>query len=251
MSTHDAARLARDQGAPAPEEMHHLALRVAVAGVRKDDADQAYIAARKAAEPRFAIARKLGLPQQVVMLPGNVEAGKLALKAGATTVTVNEDKLLALVAAGTPSEIEDYITGEAERDPRVAGLLAEHCPDLVELRPKPGALEDERAVKILTEHAPDLVNVRINPAERERLQDYLEKHEGAVPDPSTGEPVQVAKVTHHDPKGDFHWHDKTKYIGRVREALESGRLVITANGDVAETVAGEVVAPEAIEGGAA
>lgn len=235
--------------APTPEEMSHLALRVAVLGVREADAKQAYTLARKVAEPRFALARKLGIPQQAVVLPGGVEAGLLALKQGARTVTVDEDALLLLIAAALPSECEDYVTDEAATDPRTVELLAEHAPDLVELRPKPGALSDERAVKILAEHAPDLVNLRISPSQRAELQDYLEAHEGTVPDPSTGEPVKVATITQHDPTGEFSWTGKTRALPKVREALESGRLVITANGDIAETVSGEVVAAEAIEGG--
>lgn len=252
MTAQDAARQAQNEAAPSPEEMHHLALLVAVAGVRKNDADQAYALAREKAASRFALARKYGLPQQVVMLPGGIEAGVLALAAGGTTVTVDEDALLLLIAAALPSECEDYVTDEAATDPRTAELLAEHAPDLVERRVKPGALSDERAVKVLSEHAPDLVNLRINRAERERLQAYLEEHDGCVPDPAAGEKkmVRVATVTHRDPTGDFRWTGKEKVgIPRVREALESGRLVITPNGDVAETVAGEVVPPDAIERG--
>lgn len=236
------------EAAPSPEEMAQLARRVAVLGVRAEDAKQAYMLARKVAEPRFALARRLGIPQQAVVLPGGVEAGLLALKADARTVEVDEDALLLLIAAALPSECEDYVTDEAATDPRVPELLAEHAPDLVELRPKPGALSDERTVKILAEHAPDLVNLRIAPAQRAELQDYLEAHEGHVPDPATGEPVKVATITQHDPTGEFSWTGKSRYLGRVREALESGRLVITASGDVAETVTGKVVAPAAIEG---
>lgn len=241
------------EAAPTPEEMSHLALRVAVLGVRAEDARQAYTLARKVAEPRFALARKLGIPQQAVVLPGGVEAGLLALKAGSKTVTVDEDALLLLIAAALPSECEDYVTDAAEGDPRVAELLAEHAPDLVELRVKPGALADERAVKALREHLPEYVNLRIRAAERERLQEYLEAHDGCVPDPAAGEKkmVKVATITQHEPTGEFSWTGKNKYLGRVREALESGRLIITANGDVAETVTGEVLVPEAIEGGAA
>lgn len=239
------------EGAPSPEEMHHLAQRIAVLGVREDDAKQGYTAARKAAASRFALARSYGITQVAVNLPGGVQAGLLALKQGGTTYDVDEGKLLALVAAGTPSEVENAACPGAQADPRVLDLLAEHAPDLLELRPKAGALADERAVKILAEHAPDLLEARIVPDERERLQEYLEAHEGRVPDPATGEPVQVATVTHHDPTGDFSWTGKTKAMPRVREALESGRLVITANGDVAETVTGVVVTPDAIEGGAA
>src|SRR5215471_13648797 len=98
--------------------MHQLALRVAVLGVRADDAQQAYKLARAQAGPRFALARKLGIPQQAVMLPGGVEAGKLALRQGETTAEVDEDALLLLIAASLPSECEDYATGEAATDPR-------------------------------------------------------------------------------------------------------------------------------------
>lgn len=236
------------EAAPSPEEMHRLALRVAVLGVRADDANQAYELARKVAGARFALARKLGIPQQAVVLPGNVEAGKLALKAGARTVTVDEDALLLLIAGPMPSETEDAVTAAAQDDPRTVDLLAEHAPDLVELRLKPGALADERAVKVLTEHAPDLVELRIKPPFRAEMQDYLLAHEGHVPDPMTGEPVKVATITQHDPTGDFIWTGRSKYLGRVREALESGRLVITASGDVAETVPSTVEGPAAIEG---
>lgn len=237
------------QAAPTPEEMHQLALRVAVLGVREDDAKQAYTAARAAAGPRFAAARRLGVKQQAVMLPGGVEAGVLALKQGGTSVEVDEDALLVLIAGPVPSETEDYITDAAAADPRTVKLLAEHAPDLVELRVKDGALRDKRALAVLAEHAPDLVNLRIRPGFRAEMQDYLLKHEGHVPDPTTGEPVKVATITHHDPTGDFTWTGKTKYMPRVREALESGRLVITATGDVAVTVQGTVEAPGAIEGG--
>ena len=243
------AQHAEQQAAPTPEEMRKLALRIAVLGTREDDAEQAYAAARKAAEPRFALARKLGITQVVVTLPGGAEAGKLALKAGAETPEVDEDALLLLIAPAMPSECEDYATDEAATDPRTVALLEEHCPELVETRVKEGALRDARAVKVLAEHAPDLVNLRIKPAQRAELQRYLEAHEGYVPDPSTGEPVKVATVTHHDPTGDFSWTGKTRFMPRVRQALESGRLIITETGDVVEPVAGEVVRPAALEPG--
>lgn len=237
------------QAAPTPEEMHQLALRVAVLGVREDDAKQAYAAARAAAGPRFAAARRLGVKQQAVMLPGGVEAGVLALKQGGTSVEVDEGALLVLIAGPVPSETEDYITDAAAADPRTVKLLAEHAPDLVEQRVKDGALRDKRALAVLAEHAPDLVNLRIKPAQRAELQRYLEAHEGYVPDPSTGEPVKVATVTHHDPTGDFSWTGKIRFMPRVRQALETGRLVITETGDVVESVAGEVVRPSALEPG--
>lgn len=237
------------QAAPTPEEMHQLALRVAVLGVREDDAKAAYTMARKVAAPRFALARKLGIKQQAVMLPGGVEAGLLALKQGGTTADVDEDALLLLIAPAMPSETEDAVTDAAARDPRTVELLAEHCPELVERRVRDGALRDERAVKVLAEHAPDLVELRIRPAFRAEMQRYLEAHEGHVPDPATGEPVRVATITHHNPAGDFSWTGKSKYLGRVREALESGRLMVTASGDVVETLQGSVEAPAAIEGG--
>lgn len=233
--------------APTPEEMHQLALRVAVLGVREDDAKQAYAAARSAAAQPFARARALGTRQLEIILPGNVPAGVLAIKAGGDSYAVNEAKLLELVHAATPSDTEQYVLPAATDDGRAVAYLMQHCPDLVELRIKPGALSDERAVKVLAEHAPDLVARRIAGPERQRLQKYLEKHEGKVPDPMTGEPVQVATVTHHDPTGDFAWTGKNEFMPRVREALETGRLVITASGDVRETVTGSVVAPEAIE----
>lgn len=234
------------QAAPTPEEMHQLALRVAVLGVREEDAKGAYTLARKVAAPRFALARKLGVKQQAVMLPGGVEAGLLALKQGGTTVEVDEDALLLLIAPAMPSETEDHVTDAAQADPRTVELLAEHCPDLVELRVKDGALRDDRALKVLAGHAPDLVELRIRPAFRAEMQDYLEKHEGCVPDPTTGEPVKVAEITHHDPAGDFSWTGKSRYLGRVREALASGCLAVTEAGDVVETIAGEVVRPAAI-----
>lgn len=239
------------QAAPAPEELNHLAQWVAAAEVRADDAAGILKLARKSVEPRFALARKLGVKQQAVMLPGGVEAGVLALKAGATTVDVDEDALLLLIAPAMPSETEDYVTAKAASDPRAVSLLAEHCPDLVELRVKDGALRDERAVKVLTEHAGDLVELRIRPAFRAEMQSYLEAHEGCVPDPATGEPVKVAEITHHDPAGNFVWSNKSRHMPRVREALESGRLVITASGDVRESLAGVVEAPVAIESGEA
>ena len=236
------------EAAPSPEEMHALALRVAVLGVAAEDAKNAYLLARAQAQPRFALARKLGIPQQAVVLPGGVEAGLLALKQGGRTVEVDEDALLLLIASALPSECEDYVTEDAATDPRTVELLAAHAPDLVELRPKPGALADERAVKVLAEHAPDLVNLRIRPGMRAEMQEYLEAHEGCVPDPATGEPVKVATITQHDPTGEFSWTGKSRYLGRVRDALASGRLVITAAGDVAGTVPGTVEAPAAIGG---
>lgn len=235
--------------APTPEQMHHMALRVAVLGVLAEDAKADYELARKLAAVPFARARKLGIPQQAVLLPGNVEAGVLALKAGRTTVDVDEDALLLIVASATPTDTEDCVAPAAESDPRTVAVLAEYAPELVELRVKPGALGSELAVKTLAEHAPELVELRVRAPVRAQLQAYLEAHEGSVPDPATGEAVKVATITHHDPLGDFSWTGKNKYLGRVREAMESGRLIITANRDVAETVQGTVVGPAEVEAG--
>ena len=236
--------------APSPEELNSLALAAAVAATRADDAIQRERYVRKVAGERFALARKLGLPQVAVMLPGNVQAGLLALKQGGTTVTVDEDGLLLLIAAALPSECEDYVTDDADGDPAVAELLAEHCPDLVEARVKPGALADDRAVKVLAEHMPEYVNLRIKPGQRAELQVYLEAHGGKIPHPGTGEPVKVATITHHGPTGDFSWTGKSKYLGRVREALASGRLIVTEAGDVVAPITGQAIEPAAIEDGA-
>jgi hypothetical protein len=225
-----------EEAAPAPEVLLQHAQRVAVLGVLADDAKNAYMAARAAAEPLFALARKLGVKQQAVMLPGNVEAGMLSLKAGTARFDVHEEDLILLVAAGLPSEIEDYALPPAEHDPRVVRVLAEHVPDLIETRVMPGGLDDERAVKILGEHLPELVGRRIRPTYRADLQKEIETHEGYVPDPATGERVQVADVTHSDPDGSFTHVHKAKYAGRVRDALASGALKITGTGDV---IAGE------------
>jgi hypothetical protein len=237
--------------APSPEELNSLALAAAVAATRADDAIQRERYVRKVAGERFALARKLGLPQVAVMLPGNVQAGLLALKQGGTTVTVDEDGLLLLIAAALPSECEDYVTDDADGDPAVAELLAEHCPDLVEARVKPGALADDRAVKVLAEHMPEYVNLRIKPGQRAELQVYLEAHGGKIPHPGTGEPVKVATITQHDPTGDYQWSGKKQAMPLVREALEAGRLVITPSGDVVASIPGETVAPDALESGEA
>jgi hypothetical protein len=235
---------------PTAEELSQTALRVAVLGVHEDDAKNAYTAARKAAGSQFALARASGVKQIALMLPGGVEAGVLALKAGGRTVDVDEDTLLLLIAPALPSETEEYVTSSAQADPRTVALLAEHAPDLVETRAKDGALRDERAVKILAEHAPDLVELRIKPAFRAEMQRYIDKNDGAVPDPSTGEPVKVATITHHGPTGDFSWTGKSKYLGRVREALASGRLIVTEAGDVVAPITGQAIEPAAIEDGA-
>jgi hypothetical protein len=237
--------------APTTEELSQAALRVAVLGVAEDDSKNAYAAARKAAEPLFAAARAKGVKQVAVMLPGGVEAGVLAIKAGGKSIEVDEDALLLLISPAVPSETEDYVTAEAGTDPRTVALLAEHCPDLVELKAKPGALHDERAVKVLAEHAPDLVNLRIKPAFRAEMQKYIDKHDGMVPHPVTSELVSVGTVTAHGPTGDFSWTGKKASLGKVRDALAAGRLVITETGDVVAPIAGETVPPAAIESGVA
>jgi hypothetical protein len=235
--------------APETRELSQLALRVAVLGVAEDNAKNAYTAARRAAAPAFAAARADGVKQVALMLPGGVEAGTIAIKAGGTTTDVDEDKMFDLIAPVLPSEVEDYALPGAELDARVVTLLAEHAADLLELRVKPGALSDERLVKILAAHAPDLLGQRLTREFRAEMGKHIAKHEGKIPHPDTGDLMPVATITHHPPTGEFSWTGKNKYLDWVREALESGRLVITPSGDVVASIPGETVAPDALESG--
>lgn len=221
---------AQEIAPPSADELHRLSLRVAVLSLLADDARARYAAARQDAEPVFAAARACGTRQQAIVLPGGVEAGLLAIKQGAQVTDVDENELLMLVAIGQPDELEDYAVPTAASDQDALAFLIEQVPDLFTLRAS--ALQDERLVKLLAEHFPHLVGRRIRPAHRVWLQEYLESHDGQVPDPATGEAVKVATIRNLPPTGEFAYTGKTKYTGRLRDALATGALKVTETGDV-------------------
>src|SRR5262249_45218684 len=90
------------------------ALRVAVAEAVAEVAGKARKQARGEAEALFAALREDGQTQQKVVLPDGEEIGLVSIKAGGTTVEVDdEDALLAWVDEHCPGEAEEYVDPDA------------------------------------------------------------------------------------------------------------------------------------------
>lgn len=191
-------------GLPAadPVLLRH-ALRYAILDARCGEMADAAKAARRLAEPAFAQARDKGITQQEILLPDRTKVGLISIKRGGTDWAVDEDLLTAIAAGNDADDFEDVLKDAAARDPRVIALVAEHFPELVDRRIKPGV--------------------------RAQYQKDWEENSGTITDRSIGERVKVADGTHRAATGEFSYRPDPKARTLLLEALALG--LITEDGE--------------------
>lgn len=178
-----------------------LSVRLLVLDQKVSKAKAAYDAACREAYPDFARLRNADIPQVAPDL-GQGRAALFSLLAGGRTIVTDEAELMLLIAVNAPADLEDYIV--------------------------PVGLEDDRVVKLVAEHFPELVERRIKPTVRAELGKEIEKRNGWVPTPGTGELVKVADVTEHDANGRFQLRPDARAQQMIAAAVEAG--VITEDG---------------------
>lgn len=181
-------------------------LKVAVLRVRNDRTSSELAAARAAAERDFATARKAGIKQLTVALPGNIEAGTLVIHKGGVVVAWDDDKLFPVVESSTPHQIRGFLY--------------------------PEAFTDDRVVKLIRDHFPEYVGRRVSAERLAELTEEVIDTGGKLLDLKTGEMVQVATVTRYDPTGKFTYTPSKKDLAAIGALLDSG--VLTPDGRVAE-----------------
>ncbi len=174
------------------------AVRLMVLKDQAGRAKKAYDTAARLAYADFAAARNKGIKQVTGMLPDGSEAGLFSLLAGGTTVDVDEDLLLSIIAAATPADLEDHVQA--------------------------AAFEDDRVIKLIGEHFPEFVEKRIKAAVRAELQTQIEEKDGCIADPLTGEAEKVATITHHDANGQFQFRPGKRFEHMLTAALEAGQI---------------------------
>jgi hypothetical protein len=187
-------------------EAHGIRLLVLDQQVKR--AKKAYDDACKEAYQDFATLRNASIPQVAPDL-GQGRAGLLSLLKGGTRTEVHEDDLLLLYAVNSPSDLEDYVL--------------------------PAAWQDERVVKLLAEHfGPEFVQVRIKLNVRQKIDEEIDKRDGWVETPGTGELVKVADVTRYPANGRFQIRPDARAQQMITAAIEAGRI----------TEDGRIVRPE-------
>jgi hypothetical protein len=189
---------------------HKAALRVAVLdaieaasaaelGKSRADAEAAF----KAAVDSTGFRASVGALQLDIPLPDGRVIGHLSVKAGPKTKTVDDIGLHEWVAERNPEGLEEFVVPAALTDPRVLGLLREHCPDLVSSRVR------EHVKKVYVKEA-------------EKVTEQAPK--GWLFDPETGERLHLVTETQEQPTGAFAFAGaETEQRRRmVMEALAAG-----------------------------
>jgi len=187
---------------PVPaEEVTALALRVAVAKHRLENADADYKTQQAEAQQVFAGVRRMGLPSVEVLLPSGEPVCVISIETGGTAVTIREDELLAVIATNEPDAFEQYAVNSALSDSAVVALLAEKFPQYVKVRVRPEV--DSQYRKEAAENG-GLVFMRA----------------GA----QAGEQVTVAAVTHLPASGKYSVRWKPKGMDRLGDAIDRGDI---------------------------
>jgi hypothetical protein len=192
------------------------AFKVAVLDALAKRVNKALADARSEAEPLFAAAREMGAMQIEVKLPSGAQVGKVSIKAGEETITVDEDALLKWVEANCPEEIEHTVSATALQRPDVVAYVRKLYPDLV---------------------AP-----RIRPAYRAKLLAELDD-DGHLVSETTGEVVKVREVVRRPPTGAF-----ALSFERAAKGKLNGRDQIAAAWQSSEVSIVDLIRP-AIEAG--
>jgi len=174
-----------------------LAVRLLVLDQKARKAKAEYAYACQVAYPVFARLRNADIPQVAPDL-GQGRAALFSLLAGAKTIVVDEDELLLLYAVNSPSDLEEFVD--------------------------PATLKDDRVIKLLKEHLPELVQVRIKGTVRAQINEQIDKRDGWVPTPGTGELVKIAEVTRHQATGTFQLRSDPRADAMISAAIEAGRI---------------------------
>lgn len=189
------------------------ALRVAVLEAIVEAAKAEYTKARRGAEQAFAAIRADGGKQQAVMLPDGTEIGLISIKAGGSTVTVDEDELLAWVGEHAPGDIEEYIT--------------------------PEAMSDAEIVDMIKACFPAAVGKRVRQSVRDALVKEMTESGGFVADKESGEIALLGEVENHDPTGAF------ALAGAGAKARRDRIMTEWQRGNLREIALGPLALPEA------
>ena len=185
--------------APALTARGH-ALRVATLDALTDIAAGALAQARAEAQPVLAEKRRNGDGnQQTAMLPDGTEVGVLSIKSGATTVSPDEDALLAWVAEHCPGELEDFID--------------------------PAAWSNVDVVDLVKAAFPQLVKTRVRESARKKLLTEARAKGGKVTN-ADGEFSVIASVVPHLPTGEFAYKPKDGAAQRIVAEWLAGRLEV-------------------------
>jgi hypothetical protein len=190
--------------------VEELTVKVAVLRVRRDQQIAKYEAARKLAEQLYAPLRLKGAKTFTPVLPGGIEAGSLAVKAGRTDVVFYEDELLKLVWANEPASVEKFVPASALADQRVQDFIREKCRDLVQ--------------------------ERVNVDRRAELAGECAQSDGVLLNTVTRKGVKVANVFKVDPNGEFAYTPGTAGTAAILAALAAG--TVTEDGDIVPQPAG-------------
>lgn len=180
-------------------------LRVAALDALSKRVNKALADARAEAEPGFAALRASGVTQLEVALPSGDVVGKISIKAGQESVSIDEDALLAWVEANKPEEIEHSVS--------------------------PSALTRPDVVAYVRKLHPDLVGKKIRPAYRTKVLAELDE-DGQLANETTGELVQIRKVTRGKPTGAFALTFETAKKGKpggrdqIANAWQTGEMSI-------------------------
>jgi hypothetical protein len=192
------------------------ALRVAVMEAIFETAKAEYAKARADAEQAFAAVRADGGKQQAVMLPDGTEIGLIAIKAGTSDVTVDEDGLLVWVREHVPDGVEPYID--------------------------PAALGDAEVIDMIRACFPGAVKERVRQSTRSALITEMIDSGGFVTDKATSEIELLGTVEDHKPTGAFAFGGAGAKARRKRIVAEWQR------GNLREIALGPLALPQ---GGAA
>jgi hypothetical protein len=200
--------------------LEQITLKVAVLEVRRKQLGTRIAQARRLAEAVYAERRKAGVKNLAPVLPGGIEAGTVAIKAGTTDVVFYDGAVLEFVRDTDPASVESYVD--------------------------PSALVDKRVIDLITEHLPEFVSDRVTPAKRAELREQLaEAKNGELLNTATGEVVTVAYVAVNEPTGDFAYTPGKKGMAAVLKALEDG--TVTEDGEIAGAAPGTAPAePETV-----
>lgn len=153
------------------------ALRVAALEALTELAKKEYAKARAEAEESFKAVRADGQSQQRVLLPDGEDIGLISIRDGAKTADVTEGALMAWCREHVPDAIEEHIAPEAMTSADVIAVVWDKFPDLIRERVRPGTAAE--LLKEITESG------------------------GFLTDQASGERIEVAEVTKHDPTGAF------------------------------------------------
>lgn len=210
---------------PAPDDLRRISLQIGIFAARAAQIKDDYDAVRRAAEEKFAEARRRGITQVELILPDGTKAGLLSIKRGADVWTVDEDMLTVVAAGNDARDFEDVVDPKALRDDRVKALLAEHCPDLVTSQ--------------LTAEA------------RARYKRQWEDTGGYVIDGTIGERVKVATVEHLPASGEFSYRPVDRARHLLQDAIAAGQIneygeYLTGDPQAAEPLPEPPAAQEAV-----